>query len=122
MKDDDIDDPIDAQNFLDNLRKFIEVTLNNEDDDAPELPFTHFLAALNMEIFEPGFVMIASPILAKTEDGISYPTDVGLMINSSIDLTHIDLGKFLSGLGNAITNNVDSALDIENLLKGTSND
>lgn len=118
------DETFDVDNFLSNIRMFIETygQLDEKQGRDKDLPFTHFLAALIMEVFDPGFVIIGSPILDKLDSGRSIPKDLGMVVNSDTDLTISDVAAVLHDLGAAVIEKVDESLNIEHITEGTPND
>lgn len=73
-------------------------------------PFTHMLAGLMMEIFAPGFIIIGSPVVIPSHDGIGLPADVGIIINGTTEHTATTVGHFLGVLAQLIDESAETGL------------
>ena len=85
----------------------------NEYEDGnhfDNVPFSHVLTSLMMEVFAPGFIIIASPNTMTTEDGIELPADCGFIINARTNMTATTVGHFLGVLSDLIQDSSDQGL------------
>lgn len=82
------------------LNEFPEV--NEEYAEAINLSTTFLLATEVMDAYGPGFVIIASPIVDATEDGIPVPSEMGVSINANAGITKTTVATILRYLADAL--------------------
>lgn len=115
------EDDIDPEEFADKMLNIIKDYEESTDGFRP--PFTHVLAAIMMEIFQPGFIIIGSPITIPHHDGVNLPADVGLLINANTEHTATTVGHFLGLLAQIIDESADTGLiDLTTIYGDSAND
>jgi hypothetical protein len=102
------EDDIDPEEFAANMLSIIKDYEESTDGSRP--PFTHVLAAIMMEVFQPGFIIIGSPITIPHHDGVNLPADVGVLINANTEHTATTVGHFLGLLAQIIDESAESGL------------
>lgn len=90
------------------FNRFIEELVKQSHDGAP---LTHVLANAVMVLFQPGFVVIGSPIMEASEDGTLVPESIGLALSNVTDLTPSNLATVLSVLAEGIANSVNMTFE-----------
>jgi hypothetical protein len=61
-------------------------------------PMAHVVSHVVMELFQPGFVIVASPNTSKLSDGTVIPTSVGVAMSGNSDMTKGDVIRILREL------------------------
>lgn len=92
---------------IENDIEFEEMDLPNSDEKEDPRAVAFKIASWVMEEFQPGFVIIGSPTMGSTAAGFMYPDAIGLVINSTIDLTATALAAVLEELAQQLNSNID---------------
>lgn len=82
-------------------------------DEAAESgeSLANLIATMVMTIFGPSFVMIGSPDLETDENGYSAPSEVGVCLAASSDMTPSNLAYLLRKLSIALDNDIDATME-----------
>ena len=68
------------------------------------------LAHAVMEQFDPSFVIIGSPHLGVTDNGYSFPVELGLVINNDLNITKIDMAAILYNIAHSLSKDMDNLM------------
>lgn len=91
---------VDSESFTDFMEQLVAKAEAGE-------PMTQVIAEAVMALFQPGFVIIASPIMEDTGDGTLVPESVAVALSTRNTLTPSNLAILLAKLAAEVTENIE---------------
>lgn len=68
---------------------------------------TYAIAKDIMEMYGPGFVVIGSPNFNTSDEGVSYPDSVAMVLASSLNLTRSSFAEILHNIADSLEEKID---------------
>lgn len=94
--------------FTPDFQAFLDELAAEAEDGTP---LTHIIATAVMGLFHPGFVIIGSPYMEPTEEGILIPESIGISLTTRNDMTPTALAVILKKLSEDMLNDFEEDME-----------